>query len=483
MILLHTLFSLVLAGVLLLVLRGPVESLAREAELRQCTLGMEVVAATPEKAAMVESAGVRVRIGTSQELGLSQELADRARREGVMSERSASGALRAVKWDPADGVFIESVAMGDSARSTLNDLYLVLTLSLLAAYGVIAVTLEVFVLPKQVYEPIERLRRADHAVQQGDESRELIPDAEIPNDELGEIMRTRNASIVTLRAQERALTEALDRLEQVAAELKRKNDLLEMARRNLEDQDRLASLGMMSAGIAHELNTPLAVIKGSVEEMRERRITLEPERMALLARVVGRLERLGESLLDFARIRPPRRSAAKLRDIVEEAWTLVRLDRGAREVVLVNEVPEGMVIHADADRVTQVLVNLVRNAVDAFDSRRGVGRIEVTATEVLTEGRVWSSIVVRDDGPGIDPAVLGRLFEPFASTRMDSSGTGLGLAVAEGIVREHGGVIVARNRPGSVKGAEFEILLPKPDSDLVEQSGAVGPYLQSGNPA
>src|SRR5690606_20541527 len=168
--------------------------------------------------------------------------------------------------------------------------------------------------------------------------------------------------------------------------------------------------------------------------------TLDPDRVALLSRVVDRLERLGDSLLDFARIRPPTRAEVMLHPIVDEAWTLVRLDRGAREITLVNAVPASMVIFADADRLTQVLVNLVRNAVDAFDARP-IGAappavIEVAAAEVTTEGREWVSLTIRDNGPGIDPAVLGRLFEPFSSTRMDSTGTGLGLAVAEGIVRE-----------------------------------------------
>lgn len=494
MILLHTLFSVVLAAVLLVVVRVPVESLAREAERSQCVLGMEVVAATPGKAPMVEASGVRVRTGSAEELGLSADFAAQVRAaagtsERVVSMRSASGTLRAVGWIESRGVYAEAVATGDAARSALNDVYLMLTLSLLAAYGLIAVTLELFVLPRQVYGPIERMRRADDAVQRGDEGGELIPDAEIPSDELGEIMRTRNASIVTLRAQERQLSEALDRLERVAGELKRKNDLLEMARRNLEDQDRLASLGMMSAGIAHELNTPLAVIKGTVEEMLERGGSLAPERVALLTRVVSRLERLGDSLLDFARIRPPARAEAPLRPIVEEAWTLVRLDRGARGVAFRNAVGESAVVFADADRLTQVLVNIIRNAVDALETlEEGVGVVEVSAVDVAVEGRRWVSITVRDDGPGIDPRVLGRLFEPFASTRMDSTGTGLGLAVAEGIVREHGGVIVARNRSGAsgdgsgqngtggsdTRGAEFEILLPKPEPGGVEQSGGSG---------
>src|SRR6185436_11426017 len=149
---------------------------------------------------------------------------------------------------------------------------------------------------------------------------EIISDSLIPADELGEIMRSRNRTVTALRAHEAALAEALAELERVATDLKRKNHLLEAARRNLADADRLASLGMMSAGIAHELNTPLAVVKGLADKLNhsaEKR--LDPAEAALMVRVVGRLERLGDSLLDFARARPPQTSPVELRAIVDEA--------------------------------------------------------------------------------------------------------------------------------------------------------------------
>ena len=318
----------------------------------------------------------------------------------------------------------------------------------------IALVMEVFVLPGQIYDPIETLRRADDAVQHGRRAEEIIPSSRIPRDELGEIMRSRNQSIAKLRQQEAALGEALGQLESVAGELKRKNHLLETARRNLADQDRLASLGMMSAGIAHELNTPLAVLKGCVEELSPARPPAN-ERLALMLRVLGRLERLSESLLDFARVRPPSTAPVRVRDVVEEAWSLVSLDRNASAVEFVDAVPAGLVLPGDADRLTQVFVNLLRNAVDAMD---GMGTVRVEAAPSERDGRSWTSITVADSGPGIDPSVLPRLFEPFVSTRLDASGTGLGLAVAEGIVREHSGVLLARNNPAG--GAVFELMLP-----------------------
>ncbi len=314
-------------------------------------------------------------------------------------------------------------------------------------------------LPKQVYEPIETLRRADEAVQAGDREAEIIDERRIPRDEIGQIMRSRNQSIEKLRTQEKALGSALGQLEVVATELVRKNHLLEMARRNLADQDRLASLGMMSAGIAHELNTPLAVVKGCVEELASGKgRALSADRMALMLRVVRRLERLSESLLDFARARTPVFEEVRPREVADEAWTLVSLDRDASRVRFENRIEESVRLAGDGDRLTQVFVNLLRNAVDAME--RAGGSVRASASRAERDGREWVSITIADSGPGIDPVLFPRMFEPFTSTRLDSHGAGLGLAVAEGIVREHGGLILARNATPPESGAVFEVMLP-----------------------
>jgi len=146
-------------------------------------------------------------------------------------------------------------------------------------------------------------------------------------------------------------------------------------------------------------------------------------------------------------------------------------------------VPEGLCAACDGDRMVQVLVNLIRNAVDAITTdRRGNsapirGVVTIGASESIKDGQSWIAITISDDGPGLDPSIIHRLFEPFATTRLDSRGTGLGLAVAEGIVREHGGMILARNRPDRA-GAIFEVLLPRGGPSEVATptgGGATGP--------
>lgn len=454
---LHTIFSLVLATILLVALRPAVRHVVRQAERVEARRILESRAW--EHGA---TAGAGVRVGSASDLGLDRFLAERARAAaGRPIHRAADDDLTTLlAYDAQDDRFVSVGVRIPEARSAVSRLYLLMIGALLGVYGLVALALEAFVLPEHVYRPIRRLLEADRAAQEGRTDQELIPNEAIPADELGEIMTSRNETVSKLRKQERALAEALSQLEQVATDLKRKNHLLETAQRNLAESDRLASLGLMSAGIAHELNTPLAVLKGLVEKLN-REGGVDATQAALMLRVVGRLERLGESLLDFARVRPPDWSEASVRTLVGEALTLVSLDRDGRRALLVNEVEAGLVVRCDADRMVQVLVNLIRNANDAARTKRegGDARVVVRAERTEREGRGWISVSVTDDGPGLDPELIPRLFEPFASTRLDSRGTGLGLAVSEGIVREHGGLILARNRQDG-PGAIFEVLLP-----------------------
>jgi len=222
----------------------------------------------------------------------------------------------------------------------------------------------------------------------------------------------------------------------------------------------------MSAGVAHELNTPLAVVKGLTDRlMNHPDKRLDPSDASLMLRVVHRLERLGDSLLDYARVRTPRSSHVHCHAIATEAITLVRLDRDISAITIENSIPQSLTAWCDSDRMVQVFVNLIRNAADALrehppaDQSTEPQTIQVLGEPITREGRAWIALSIRDNGPGIDPTILPRLFEPFASTRLDSKGTGLGLAVAEGIIREHGGLLLAHNRTDRA-GAVFEVLLP-----------------------
>lgn len=511
LIVLHTCFSLGLAAILLLALRPAITDVLHQAEVNQARVAIRVLLASAASNAATHEPDPAVlsALGPNVALRPLDPDSDAVAQEHLQAARQSPGepviipplgdAAAALAYVPGptpdEGRYWVAGIRIQEARAAVVRIYLLMTFALLAVYALVAASLEIFVLPQHVYAPIRRMLRADHAVQHGDKEAEIIPEAAIPADELGEIMRSRNASIVALRRHETALAEALAKLEQVANDLKRKNHLLEAAQRNLADADRLASLGMMSAGIAHELNTPLAVLKGLVEKLNQApRAGIDPAQAALMLRVVRRLERLGESLLDFARVRPPQTAPVRLHTLAEEALTLVRLDREAGDVEYSNTIPEGLVVECDADRMVQVLVNLLRNATDAVRARAAAsaplpaapaanglrraaglvlrrdpepppadapftGRVAIHAEIAERQGRRWVSLTITDNGQGINPDVLSTLFEPFVSTRLDARGTGLGLAVADGIVREHGGLTLARNRTDA-PGAVFEVMLP-----------------------
>lgn len=482
LILLHTAFSAGLAALMFFILRPEIQSLVRQAEAEDAAYvlaTLDVLDLADGRAQGRErlAAGVTLRWGGAEALGLGPGAIAAMQRTAtapVVLPDDAGGQTASGARVGSAGLYRPHAAGGgyyiidrqlDGVRASVARLDLVLLLSMLGVYFLIAAALEVFVLPRHVYQPIRRMLHADLAVQQGDRTGELIDPRFMPQDELGEIMRSRNRSVSALRRNEAELARTLAELERVAGDLKRKNHLLENARRNLADADRLASLGMLSAGIAHEINTPLAVLKGLVSEINDK--PGEPvieSKAKLMRRVVGRLERLGEGLLDFARVRSPRVATVAVSTLVRQALELLSLDDPVRRVRVEDRVPDGLSVPCDGDRMVQVLVNLVRNAAEALvEGESGAPTITITAESLTREGSGWVSITIADNGPGIPAELLPSLLEPFVSSRLDAKGTGLGLAVADGIVREHGGVLIARNSEGisgTPGGAEFEVLLP-----------------------
>ena len=323
---------------------------------------------------------------------------------------------------------------GDSVRRAQFALFLVLGI----IYVLAVVLLETTIMPLFVYRPLLLMLDADEATQHGDRDRELIDPTLIPRDEIGQIMRSRNQTVIELRRQE--------------DDLRHKNEMLEM-------QDRLASLGLMSASVAHELNTPLAVLQGSIEKLAETSTSrLMQERLERMKRVTERIRKISEGLLDFARARKRQKAPVDLKPLIDEAWSLVGIDERATEVLFMNRIHPEASVFGEADRLLQVFVNLLRNALNAIPPANG-GRIEVRSQRISHAGRPFVSIKVEDNGIGIPPDVLPDIFEAFVTTRLDSKGTGLGLTVAEGIVQQHGGAITASNRPE--RGACLEVRLPE----------------------
>ena len=254
-----------------------------------------------------------------------------------------------------------------------------------------------------------------------------------------------------------ALVAERGRLADKIAELERANEELVRARESLLRADRLATLGRLSSGIAHEVGNPLGAITGYVALARGRlRGAPHPEVDDFLARIgaeASRIDAIVRDLLDFARPAPPALGPVNLAAAVDAAVRLARVQARFRDVEVAVDLGAALPpVIADERRLAQVFLNLLLNAADAMGGR---GRVSVTAAVDPEAGRV--EVRVADTGPGIPAEDLGRVFEPFFTTKEPGQGTGLGLAVCHGILASFGGAISAGNGAGG--GAELALQL------------------------
>ena len=248
-----------------------------------------------------------------------------------------------------------------------------------------------------------------------------------------------------------------------------------LAERRLLHAERLASLGRVAQGVAHELNTPLATIRTLAADMREAIRSLGgddalqsdlAESAALIRDETGRLGRITHSLLTGGTLPQLRlNSSAPLLPIVERARALVFA--GAREdgpELDISDSLQDLVVAADPDRLLQVLVNLIQNAADA---NREAGRQCVWVSAQRRGSAV--EIVVEDEGAGIHPDIEGHLFEPFATTKPPGEGTGLGLYASYMLVQTMGGDLAIENR--DQRGASARVRLPAGAESLAKEPG------------
>jgi len=232
-------------------------------------------------------------------------------------------------------------------------------------------------------------------------------------------------------------------------------DLTELRRLEVQSRrsERLATVGKLAAGIAHEIRNPLASISGSIELLRQGPIASEDDRtlMTIVHREIQRLNVLVGDLLDYANPRPPQLVDFDLGVMVEETLQVARGEQAFAAVVMAMEVDRPLPIHADAAKLRQVLWNLLRNAADA--AALGGKHIHVDARR----GPEAITLVVTDDGPGIAADQLAHIFDPFFTTK--SKGTGLGLATCHAIVAEHHGHIDVASELG--KGTKMLVTIPR----------------------
>ena len=240
-------------------------------------------------------------------------------------------------------------------------------------------------------------------------------------------------------------------------ERKRIEDQLQRQREVLYQNEKLAALGTMAAGIAHEINNPLGIITARIEVM-----LLDAEQQALppqvledlqvLHRASQRVARIAAGLRSFARHSPSDRVPLDLNSVVDESVQLLQKPLAADNVEIVTRLDRTLPpIRGDASALHQVLMNLLTNAREAMP---GGGQIRLQTERAARAG--WIRLVVSDTGTGIPAEDISRIFDPFFTTKR--TGTGLGLSVSYGIIQEHGGTVDVQSQPGA--GTSFILGFP-----------------------
>ncbi len=224
----------------------------------------------------------------------------------------------------------------------------------------------------------------------------------------------------------------------------------------LKEKDRLASLGMLAAGVAHEVNTPITGISSYAQMLLAETPEGDPKHRLLkkMERQTFRAAQIVHNLLEFARNREPDQTVIDLVPLLNETIDLLAERIAEQRVELVWRPPadRGMAVEGNSSELQQVFTNLILNALEAMGTNGGKLTVELDGDERW----VWTS--VEDTGPGISPQHLDKIFQPFFSSKLKTGGTGLGLAITYNIVRRHGGDIRVISHPG--EGCRFVVELP-----------------------
>ncbi len=342
-------------------------------------------------------------------------------------------------------------------------LYILLDSLILVIFGI-------YLISRSVLRPIRRMVQATEAISQGHFETRV---SEESSNEIGKLARAFNRMSERLQGSRKQMEQQLRSLEEA-------NLALKEAQQAIIRSERLASLGRLAAGIAHEIGNPIGAILGYTE-LLIKGVGDEEESKDCLRRIndeTQRIHRIIRGLLDFSRPSLQRKVAVDVNRIVEDSLALLLGQKGVKEVRVETDLQERLPqIEADPDRIKQVLVNLILNSLDAMDGR---GALTIRTEEARHNGESFREgglgivlfptplkfepgcsllrIIIQDTGSGIRTEDLSSIFEPFFTTKEPGKGTGLGLAVSSSIVESYGGHLVVRSEVG--KGTEVTILFP-----------------------
>ena len=335
------------------------------------------------------------------------------------------------------------VLLDQYMKNSLFHFILTAALILLAAGGVLW-----YHFKKWIHKPLALFIDKSRRIGQGD----LAPDLVVRGrDEFAILGETLNAMCRDLAAS----------LETVRRESEQRIEALEQLRHS----ERLATLGRLSAGMAHEIGTPLNVISGRSRMIRAGDLAHREvvEFAAIIEEQTRRITKIMQGLLDFARRRKPDKTPQDVETIVKQVLDMLApaasKAKAVFKVIRHGDIPK---VPMDTIQVQQVLTNIVLNGIQAMEKG---GQLEVeldverkSHPEADVEAKAYLSIRIKDEGKGIPAEHLQHLFDPFFTTKEVGQGTGLGLSIAYGIIEEHGGWIEVDSTPG--QGTCFTVFLP-----------------------
>lgn len=244
---------------------------------------------------------------------------------------------------------------------------------------------------------------------------------------------------------------------------------LEQSRKRLIQSEKLAALGQLAAGIAHEIYNPLTAIKMLLFSLQQG-LSLDAQKtkdLEVITKEIGRMERFIQNFLQFARPHESYKSSLNINDLIRNTLALLAPQISSSQIQieedLLSSIPQ---IYADSEQLQQILVNIILNSLQAMPEG-GKLKIETCLNHKSHPGSKQSlQIIIRDTGKGIPREVLKNMFDPFVTTK--SKGVGLGLSISYQIAKQHGGWIEGVNNPG--KGATFIINLPLQKEDVYEKN-------------
>ena len=253
----------------------------------------------------------------------------------------------------------------------------------------------------------------------------------------------------------------------LSSELRYRLTELQNAQASLIHTGKLAALGEVSSGLAHELNNPLTIVSGYIQVVRTWMQSGQAsadglaEHAALLEKADRNLERMAaiiRHIMEFARESRPVVAPALLAEVVEKSFILISEQLRLRNIAVTLDLQAGLMAEINASQIEQVFINLLTNARDSIfeANRESGGRIDVRS-RALSRSEI--EMEFSDNGAGMDEDTRSRVFQPFFSTKDAGKGMGLGLSISHGIVLQHGGTIACVSEPG--QGATFIIRLPR----------------------